>query len=353
VRIRPEIIARIRSATSAAELRAELQHAVELEHATIPVYLTALFSIKPGANPEAAGVLRSIVNEEMLHMTIASNVLNAIGGAPVIDHPGFIPVFPGPLPMGIGGLTVGLERLTRGQVYSTFMAIEEPEAPISFVVRQPRMAAFAALHAPAEEYATIGQFYAALMAQLRTLGPSIFTGDPARQVVDNTWFPADQLFAIRTVDDAVRGLTVIVEQGEGTRREPTDPDHELAHYYRFAEIVYGRRLVRDPRDPQGWSYSGAPVGLDPGGVWPLYANAKSVDYPAGSQVRAISDQFNASYTSLLGALQRTFDGAPGDLARSLGVMFELRLLANKLVATPVPNTSYTGAPTFEYAPIPR
>src|SRR5262245_44270235 len=123
MKIRADIIEAIEQG-GIAEVRRYLQAAIELEHATLPTYMTALFSIKPGANREAAGIIASVVREEMLHMNIAANVLNAVGGSPVIDKPGFIPVFPGPLPMGIGDLTVRLEQLTRGHVYDTFMAIE-------------------------------------------------------------------------------------------------------------------------------------------------------------------------------------------------------------------------------------
>ena len=67
-----------------------LQTAIELEHSTIPVYLTALYSIKPNANREVAALIRSVVIEEMLHMALACNILISIGGSPSIGQPGFI-----------------------------------------------------------------------------------------------------------------------------------------------------------------------------------------------------------------------------------------------------------------------
>src|SRR2546421_835393 len=59
--------------------------AVELEHATIPTYLYALYSLQPGGNLKIQSLVRSVVWEEMLHMSLACNVLNAIGGSPVIE----------------------------------------------------------------------------------------------------------------------------------------------------------------------------------------------------------------------------------------------------------------------------
>ena len=354
LRITRDVVEQVRGVTDPAELHRHLQAAVELEHATIPPYLAAYYSIKPGRNGAAAAILRSVVVQEMLHMTIAANILNAIGGAPELDKPGFIPVFPGPLPMGIhSGLNVGLRRLTRRLVSDTFMVIEEPEDVIDIPVEEPATRRFAALGRTAEpaEYATIGQFYDAVVDKIRELGQSAFTGDPERQVVDPTWFPPDQLFAIATVDDAARAVDVIVEQGEGTRTSPDDGTFEPAHYYRFAEIVNGRALVRDESSPVKWSYSGAAVGVDPAGVWNTLDDAKTVDYPPGGRARMLAEAFNVAYTNLLRALDQTFNGDPGNLKVALGLMYELRLTAIALVSTPLPETGFNAAPTFEYTPV--
>jgi hypothetical protein len=61
------------------------------------------------------------VIEEMLHMTIVANMLNVVGGAPMIDAPGFIPTFPLRLPLT--NVTVGIEHYTR-RVVRNFMLIE-------------------------------------------------------------------------------------------------------------------------------------------------------------------------------------------------------------------------------------
>ncbi len=64
------------------DLRRILQEAIELEHFTIPPYLCALYSIQAGTNDQAAKIIHSVVMEEMLHMVMAANILNAIGGKP-------------------------------------------------------------------------------------------------------------------------------------------------------------------------------------------------------------------------------------------------------------------------------
>ena len=86
------------------ELKAHLQKAIEVEHSTIPPYLCALYSIKDGHNQEAAQIIKSVVLEEMLHMILAANVLNAIGGEPILTHPKFVPKYPKAPTRGRGGV---------------------------------------------------------------------------------------------------------------------------------------------------------------------------------------------------------------------------------------------------------
>jgi hypothetical protein len=344
LKIEPAILEQVRSATKASDLYTHLQGAIELEHSTIPPYLTALYSIKKGTNREAAAIIRSVVIEEMLHMTIAANTLNAIGGAPEINKSDFIPGYPDTLPMNIhAGFEVGLAPLSRDLISSVFMVIEEPEDPLHFPVHPLALEATAA-------FATIGDFYRAIMDKIIELGDGIFTGDPARQVSGLPWFDASELFPIRSRDDAVKALGIIVEQGEGTKTSPLDPQHELAHYYRFAEIFNQRKLVPDNTAPNGFSYSGDPVTLDQAGIWDMVANPKLSDYPDGSAARRNADQFNYSYGNLLNSLHDTFNGEPDRLDHAIGLMYELRLAADRLIGIKLSNGKQA-TPTFEYAAV--
>lgn len=337
----------VKAATSPSDLYPIIQSAIELEHATIPPYLTALFSIKDGYNLQAAEIIESVVIEEMLHFTIACNLLNAIGGSPDVANPQFIPSYPGPLPMGVHrSLTVGLAPLSRKVVHDVFMAIEEPEHPIDIPDGRPRPLLM--VSGTPQEYATIGAFYEAIVEKLVELdrkGP-IFHDPPRRQVVDPRLYDEKVLFEIKDLDTATRAINVIVEQGEGTPNDPFDGD-ELAHYYRFGEIVHGKKIVPVQTAP-GWAYAGAPVGVDPAGVWDLVSDTKAADYPELSHARVLVDMFNAAYSRLLGSLHRAVNGEPQQLGMSLSVMVEMRLTAQKLVATPFPGTTRQAAPTFEW-----
>ena len=96
-------------------LRRHLQWAVELEHSTLPPYLTALYSLHDGKNAEARHVLLSIAIEEMLHMTLAANILNAVGGTPHLDQPSFMPTYPAFLPHSNRAFSVACREVLKGR----------------------------------------------------------------------------------------------------------------------------------------------------------------------------------------------------------------------------------------------
>ncbi|KAJ8133682.1 hypothetical protein OY671_013104, partial [Metschnikowia pulcherrima] len=136
-----------------------VQKAIESEHATIPAYSAAYFTLKPGTNVCVGEILRSIIREEMLHMAIACNSSIAIGGRPVINEPGFIPTYPGPSPMNIGDSVVPIKKCSLRSVRDVFMAIEEPEEPIPIHASEGRA-----------DFRTIGEFYAALEEKSKESG---------------------------------------------------------------------------------------------------------------------------------------------------------------------------------------
>ena len=153
------------------DLKGFLQKAIELEHATIPPYLVAHYSLYGDINKEIKDCLREVAVEEMLHMTLAANVLNAIGGEPRINFAEFVPNYPSRLPLGVGSsdpkneLVVPLERFSKQLLKNVFLEIEEPEKPREF----PLVERAAELAAPGFTFATIGEFYEAVKKALSHL----------------------------------------------------------------------------------------------------------------------------------------------------------------------------------------
>jgi hypothetical protein len=351
MKISSEFVASVRAATSAADLMPLLQAAIELEHATIPPYLCGYFTLKPGMNGDVADIIRSVVIEEMLHLTITGNLMLALGGKPVLNKPGFVPDYPGKLPMGIGDhLQVRLRKCSVDQVRDVYMKIEEPEQPIDIPV----------LAAALPEFDTIGAFYQVLSQKIEDLGQSIFVGDSGLQVVAGRWFPdPDKMFAITSVATALKGISLIIDQGEGTTTSPFDGRGEPAHYYRFQEIVVGRRLVELPGATPPFAFGGDPVVVDPAGVWDMDDDPRIDKYRPGSLSRRMAEQFSYSYTLLLNSLHQAFNGTPASLDHAIGLMYELRLLARQVLSTPAEWTdpastsvAQTGL-SFEYVPMNR
>jgi hypothetical protein len=325
------------------DLRTALGNAIALELSTIPPYLTALFSVKPGANAAAGAIVRSVVIEEMLHLSLACNMLNAVGGRP--ELPAALLRYPSPLPMGIGDepgkpFVVGLTRLSEASI-AAFMTIEEPEHPLEFPD--------AGLRAEAADYHTIGEFYAAVAQLMASLGESVFTGAPERQVTG--WIGVGYLHPVYHLDDALKAIELIVDQGEGTATSPAVDPEELAHYYRFEQIQRHATLNRDASRPQGYAWGAPAISLDDEGVWPMIDNPPLVPLPDGAPVTRISEQFDGTFTALIDDLQRTFDGAPHVLGSALAQMHALRLEAQQLMPMEVPGTGGTAGPRFFYGEV--
>lgn len=138
-----------------ADLRELLQSALALEHATIPPYLTMLYTLPSQTQWQVVEIIRSVVVEEMLHFSLVANVLNAIGGEPQIASPGFMPDYPAALPYGIDGIRVSLFGFSHEGVEQG-MAIERPAA-----IDPLKVASFR------RNEMTIGEFYAFIEARLR------------------------------------------------------------------------------------------------------------------------------------------------------------------------------------------
>lgn len=337
---------------SPAGIQQALQSAVQLEHSTIPPYLYALYSLKPGTNDTIGNLIRSVVFEEMAHMTLACNILNAIGGAPVIDEPGFIPAYPGPLPGGVDAdLTVGLAPFSKDVVKNVFMEIEEPEFPLEFPT-------LASAEAP---QVTIGMFYTALsdaMAIVDKRDPLFL--HPSNPQVTGV-FSRFGVTAVTDLASAQAAIATIIDQGEGTQQDPMDSvetDSEPAHYYRFAEIWHGRYLVATGAPPTApvedrYAYAGDKIPFDATAVQPARANPTETTLPVPPDVpnpQLACRTFNYTYTNLLKSLHTTFNGDPTAIDPAIGLMESLKEQAIALMAIPLGDGTNAG-PSFEYTPV--
>jgi hypothetical protein len=105
----------------------------------------------------------------------------------------------------------------------------------------------------------------------------------------------------------------------------------------------------DPAAPDGFAWGKPVVPLVDAGVWPMTLNPPDVPLPEGSEVAFVSDQFDATFTTLVDDLQRTFTGQPDRLGAAMAQMHALRVEAQRLMPLPVPGTAETAGPRFLYA----
>lgn len=325
------------------ELRDLLQNAMRLEHATIPPYLTMLYTLDDDVDWRIIDALRTIVVEEMLHFTLTANLLNAIGGTPAVDAPDFLPNYPARLPYDIDDIEVNLYGFSKNGIFQG-MVIEHPKDV------RPRAIAN---EVPSDM--TIGEFYLYIESRLRAAvenhgEAAIFTGKPHRQVPPDVFYygGGGNVLTVNDLQSAIAAMKLITDQGEGTDNNiwVVDED-ELAHYFRFSQI-YNERLYQKG-DSVASGPTGAPFPVPWGKSVMIDTNAKVDDYPPG-EVRDAIIRFNQRYCQLLGNLQEAFTGSPDKLMAAVVAMCALRDDFRAITSNPFPGKElFHCAPTFEYS----
>jgi len=315
-------------------IKGELQSAIELEWSTLPVYLSALFSLEV-QNYTAYNLIRSVAMEEMVHMAIAANILAALGGSPQIKTIKLSYPTHG-LPGGAEpDLRVGLAQLSRRQL-ENFMIIERPE----FLLRQMDRD---------HTYPTIAVFYDGIRSAIRDNAPAVRAavqrGGPANQVGVNIGITSISATSnVDPVDQILQGIEEIIEQGEGASRGTlftgAGSEDEESHYAKFAELYYGASF-EDPRPPMELTraterefFKGHII------PWPQVINTLAVPTdgyarilaldPNAAQVEADLRTFDTVYSSLMAELDAVWNGPPTDAFKTLGEavanMMKMRVL---------------------------
>lgn len=352
------------------KLYSHLYMAAQLEMSTIPLYLYAGYSITtqnasqwaPG--PGAFRLIKSIVIEEMLHLSLARNLIIAIGYGDYISFcdPLFLPTYPSPMLNRIPKLELKLAPLSRELVKKVFMELELPAKPDA---------------APeSDEYHTIGQFYKAIydgFTRLCGVDKAHPGGDPARirelfkhnrldlQYVTAYWNEGGggEPQLVHDLRSALTAINTIVEQGEGMdpdqQKVPLDPEDPSDPQARKSGLFEDPHYVKFRRIAQGWE----PIGE----VYPVPENPRVDNYPAGP-VRDLGLLCNAAYTYVLRVLDEVYntsgkDVEAGKTSRRYGL--ERKFIAamqgllfgvvNQLVRVPIEKGKYKGhhaAPTFEW-----
>ncbi len=321
------------SSTAVDGLHAHLQAAINVELATIPPYLYALYSIADPAS-EAAKLVRSVVVEEMLHATLMANVLVAVGGTPRFYGRVTIPAYPAPWPHRVPELTMRLRRCSPEHVTATFLEVERPiDAPATDpTIRR------------GDTFDSQGHFYAALEATLRALDADgdVFA-DPRldRQLTDPDGYhtvkfdsPASGgLVGVHDLTSAIAAIDIPIHQGEGAgAHDFADPDHhELTHYAKFRRLADGTTPI--------------------GEIHPVVDDPRRIDMP--TEVLHVAEYADALYCYTMVLLDRLYAETEPDhrrrtLATLYGVMSGmLAPVCRYLMTLPAGDQNVWG-PSFEF-----
>lgn len=329
-----------------SELKNNLQIAIEVELATLPIYLFTYYSINrlPDGFPDqdlarfadqAGGVIMSVAVEEMLHMSLSSNILFSLGQKPqlYLNSPSPFPTdLPGHAKLGPDHkpLALPLAKFSCDQLWQ-FLEIEYP----------------AEADAPPEEvnWQTIGQIYSYIRCIISSkfiFDEDFQTGSNQSQIqpgnyspnnIDTIYpsasfnyscpvpapaassaatvasFPSDsdshagshQLITITSKLEAMQAIETIDAQGEGFAPgklgNPENVDDlskmEESHYYKFLTLQSYLKgydpnhpwLPKYPKPPQPASVQFSQADLDRI-VYPFPQNPVAAAYPPGPQLLA-------------------------------------------------------------------
>ncbi|HEX6641642.1 MAG TPA: ferritin-like domain-containing protein [Thermoanaerobaculia bacterium] len=232
-------------------LTTHLKAIVEVELFTIPVYLTAVYSFSEKGlsyvdpHPGSGGDVRplyslqqkalSVAVQEMLHLQLACNLVNALGETPDIPN---LSLHSGPITIphlktaGGSSQTMSLGNLP--EAIGSFIDIEAPDPDHTFPPPNDKA-----------EYTSISDLYYATLELLGLVAQAAYEAnapifDGGHQVVYGT-FPSTypQIpMKIESPDTAVTAANAIADQGEGQLL--TEQNAALAAQ-RLALYVFGRK----------------------------------------------------------------------------------------------------------------
>lgn len=327
-----------------AALKELLEYAVVLEFATIPIYLSAMWTIKDNSC-EVAKSIRNIFQEEMLHMSMVCNMLVAIGGEPKLYNTTNRLSFPTGLPGNVHPeLFLYLEGLNDCSLRN-FLEIELPDEVATIydyetkeVVELTKLCGKDGhdkrekdTKRSHEHNNTIGELYDRIDELFKELDPVMNT---ERQLSGPlAWF------VMADSNSVHKAIDFIKEQGEGS--EDVTPAStgmdDLAHFYRFWEVYYEKKIVEE----EGKYYFKDP--------YPRPASYDTARIPKGGyqkenvtpEVWHLIHEFDKTYSTLVMLLEDAWaenGGGQASLVKGIDVMFQLEKYAIPLIQTPIPGS---------------
>lgn len=325
------------------DLRHKLHIAIELEHSTIPAYLYAYWSIKDPTSSAATTILE-VAKEEMNHMGMACNILNAVGGFVNCANKNFIPDYPTGLPghnATNNNVIVGLEKLCVDSVVS-FLQIELPRDP---TLDQESK----------NGWTTIADFYIDILADIDQCDDEDFNHGRQLNPTDSP-DAAGLLFAVRNKKTAKLCIAEIIEQGEGMKRfQNLQENFQMkSHYDRFLDLYHdmgGYGVV----DENNFNADELKASVHPEkyreflkGIHPMVDNPKQVNL-TNKYYQSENLKFNSLYSFMLDNMHTHVQKVHPYMGAAISTMFALGRHAAAMRSIQLEN-GQVGGPSFEYVP---
>lgn len=343
-----------------------LTEAAELEHGIMCSYLFAAFSMKgnveEGIAEEHLGTIRrwrgtilQIAIQEMVHLSLACNLLTAVGGAPHLRRPN-LPASPKAYPPSFSLELVPFCRET----LESFIFIERPEDMEPGIAEEAGsspasspLGKFSDIFSSEREYQTVGHLYRGIEDGLRYLTQKfgeeqLFIG-PAKAQIADKFFSLPGLIPVTGLTSAEAAIEGIVQQGEGARGDSKD-----SHYGRFVAMREEYDLIH--RDDPDFA-PGRPAVRNPYSMLPNDIGENTevnlIDDPSSSDICNLFDGCYALLMQMLGRLLLHSGESESQLTRlsdiTVGMMMDvIGPLGDALTTLPAgpSHPGFTAGPSF-------
>lgn len=247
-----------------AHLQAHLQAAAELEAWTIPYYMAAMLSIVDRSS-KAYQLVQSVVNQEMLHLQLVSNIANAYGYSPVLRPDAF--AYKGKIPH----LDFALDPDNPTLIFTPWSAeigpLDERRVNGMCLVEYPKWdtGEKPTYRDDVREYGSIGEFYDAVEFGARQLASQIVGGVNQLDMF-SAFYRNTPKMTVQARGDAgwpqvAMLIDIIRDQGEAAKdadaidvafqNTADDSEPQDSHYEKFCQIRENpmRPLVYPVKDP--------------------------------------------------------------------------------------------------------
>jgi hypothetical protein len=239
---------------------------------------------------------------------------------------------------------VGLRRFSKETV-GTFVKIEQPDK-MSVPPKPP--------------FGSIGDLYEFIVNCLTALTvefgeEQVFSGHRSYQVDGDRFYygAGGRVARVESLADAKDVIAQVAQQGEGRHGFTNDSGNterfgqpkEVAHYFRFNEIIKERYYDRD--GDLDLSPDGPVLPVDWDAVYPMQDDP-TLNASGPDGISELLRDFDDSYRRLLKDLHLGFNGQQDQLGRAVGEMHALKHRAIALMKVPTDSDHKTCGPPFWY-----